>query len=337
MKRKGLTFGIIVLFVGMSIVPVSGSLSLEKHVLINFQLYKNGLRDDTTPPVTTIYFNPEAPNGDNGWYVSNVTIMLNATDDLSGVNITYYRVNNGGWEIYEYPFVFNKSNYYVIDYYSIDNAGNVESVKSASCKVDVVPPVTTVYIYGVWGENGWLKKFDYIEFKATDDMSGVAAIYCRIDGGCWTVYTGPFTFGCDGGHILWFFSVDRAGNTEDVKEVIIKLDGIPPEVTLTVKKIWINMWKFTAEAFDWCSGVDKFEFYLDGEFLGNVTTPGPYEWIWTGGGNLTVQAIAYDLAGNSAASEVVNSIPQSQSHHQPTFQYMNHYIRNLILRHQTTS
>lgn len=45
-------------------------------------------RDDTTPPVTTLSFDPPTPDGLNGWYVSNVTITLNATDNQSGVNVT---------------------------------------------------------------------------------------------------------------------------------------------------------------------------------------------------------------------------------------------------------
>ena len=286
--------------------------------ITNTQICKNGFRydNDTTPPVTTIYFNPETPDGDNGWYISNVTITLNATDNESGVNSTYFRVNSGEWEVYENPFFLNISNTYMIDFYSIDNAGNVENVKSASCKVDVVPPVTTFHI-----DDG---NYHIFYLEATDDMSGVYKTYINIDGGAWQAYTGPIFFTSDGSHIIRFYSIDRAGNVEDIQQITIHpdTDTIPPVVTLTVEKIFFNKWKFIAEACDADSGMDRVEFYVDNQLLGNVTAPGPYyEWIWTTTDNKghSVQAIAYDLAGNSAASEVVNSYPQSQNQHQLHF------------------
>lgn len=52
---------------------------------------------DITPPTTTYSINPAAPNGSNGWYVTPVTITLNATDLDSGVSSVNYRINNGNW------------------------------------------------------------------------------------------------------------------------------------------------------------------------------------------------------------------------------------------------
>lgn len=80
------------------------------------------------------------------------------------------------------------------------------------------------------------------------------------------------------------------------------------------------MWKFTVEAFDGRSSVDKVEFYLDNQLLGTVMAPGPYEWIWngTGCGNHTVRTIAYDVAGNNASvSTIVHSYAQTQSEYHP--------------------
>jgi len=313
--RKSLVFIIIVFFVVISILPNVGSLSMEKGAT-NTQICKNDLRDDndTTPPVTTISFDPSMPNGCNGWYVSNVTVILNATDNESGVNITFYRVNGGEWDIYENSFFLNASNYYEIDFYSIDNEGNVENVTSANCKVDVVPPVTHVSTinYSVYIQ---------VSFWATDDMSGVNHTFFQVDGSGWQAYTGPiFIITTAGSHTIRFYSTDHAGNEEDIQQITLHphTDTIPPVVTLTVEKIFFNKWKFIAIANDADSGMDRVEFYVDNQLLGNVTDPGPcYEWIWitTDNKNHSVQAIAYDLAGNSAASKVVISFPQSQNQH----------------------
>ena len=57
------------------------------------------LKIDCIPPTTSCFLDPLVPNGLNGWYVSNITVTLNATDNESGVWRTYC---NG--EIYTKPF-----------------------------------------------------------------------------------------------------------------------------------------------------------------------------------------------------------------------------------------
>jgi hypothetical protein len=282
MVGKGVVCAVAVLFVGISSVPLV----------------------DSTPPVTTLSFDPEVPDGHSNWYVSNVTVTLNATDDFSGVNVTYYRINGGEWQLYNYPFLLNKSNYYTIEYYSIDNAGNVEDVQSASCKVDVVPPVTTYHI-----DDGGDVHICCLE--ATDDMSGVYATFISIDGGAWQKYGSPIKITVDSySHTINFYSVDKAGNEEEIHQITIypHPDESPPTISLSVEKIVLNKLKFIALAYDVGSGMDRVEFYIDSQFLGNVTGPGPeYEWNWTcpDADGHTVQAIAYDKAGNSAASNNV--------------------------------
>ena len=51
--------------------------------------------EDTIPPSTTASLSPSSPDGNNGWYVSNVVITLNAVDSDSGVNSTYYSIDGG--------------------------------------------------------------------------------------------------------------------------------------------------------------------------------------------------------------------------------------------------
>jgi len=126
LNRKWLAITVIVLFIGTITPIISGTLVLD---------------DDTTPPVTTNSFDPPTPNGENGWYVSNVTVTLNATDDESGVNVTYYTLNaTGGWHRYTEPFLMSMDGNHSIEYYSVDNAGNVEDIKSVICKIDQTRP-----------------------------------------------------------------------------------------------------------------------------------------------------------------------------------------------------
>ncbi len=111
MIRKGLAVAVILLFIGMSVVTSTGN-------RVSF--------DDITPPVTTCTLNPPEPNGDNTWYVSYVEVILNATDDMSGVNVTQFRVDGGSIHTYTEPFNVIDDGQHTIEYRSIDYAGNVE-------------------------------------------------------------------------------------------------------------------------------------------------------------------------------------------------------------------
>ena len=121
-------------------------------------------RDDTTPPVTTISFQGKA--GDNGWYVSSVNVTLNASDAESGVNATYYTINNGSWILYANGFQVSVSGNYSIAFYSTDKAGNVEPQHTQPLNIDTIAP---------WIINLKHISFNEIAFAASvqDDISGV--------------------------------------------------------------------------------------------------------------------------------------------------------------------
>jgi hypothetical protein len=51
----------------------------------------------TTPPTTTVTLTPGTPDGNNGWYVSPVDILIEATDLESGVSEINYRINERNW------------------------------------------------------------------------------------------------------------------------------------------------------------------------------------------------------------------------------------------------
>ena len=125
MIRKGIALIVMLLFIGMIISPSSSK-------IISF--------DDTIPPFTTIYFDPPKPNGNNGWYTYCV-ITLKAKDNESGVNVTYYRLNDGEWNIYTNQFKIQGEGIIIIEFYSVDNAGNEEDVKSAELKLDKKAPL----------------------------------------------------------------------------------------------------------------------------------------------------------------------------------------------------
>ena len=126
--------------------------------------------NDTTPPVTTATLDPPVPNGMNGWYVSPITVTLTSTDDLSGVNATFYRINNTNWERYITPFIIDHDGMYTVEFYSTDRAGNSETIKSVNIRLDQTPPYFVI-ISKRRGLSGWDIIVDII-----DNMSGVAYV-----------------------------------------------------------------------------------------------------------------------------------------------------------------
>ncbi|MFA5102979.1 MAG: hypothetical protein WC525_07475 [Candidatus Thermoplasmatota archaeon] len=303
----------------------------------DIQRCKNPFQEDndTTPPVTTALLDPPDPTGDQGWYTVAVCVTLNATDDESGVNATYYQVNAGGWVSYTHPFCINDTGVFIIEFYSVDNAGNTEAPKQVELKIDFSPPITSLSISPPNGNNGWYLGNETITLQATDDLSGVNITYYKTNIiPFWCIYTGPFPIFNVG--YVQFYSIDNAGNEEPPHEFslsCLKIDTTPP--TIIMDYTWEgNPWHgytfiFTASCNDALSGMEKVEFYFNGELQETVMGAGPeYVWSykWLNPCVITIKAVAYDNAGWTASAEIV------EPH---CIQFQSQWIHALRLRYQS--
>ena len=290
---------------------------------------------DTAAPTTTHTL--QGLVGSQGWYVTNVTVTLSASDATSGVNYTKYKLNTGSWIVYTGSFVVTTDGNYTLYYCSVDFAGNTEATKQVAFKIqhDVLPPVTTHEFDGILGENNWFISTVTVTLSAVDDSAGVASTKYKLDAGAWTTYTGTFLVTEDAAvHTLYYYSVDKVGNREADKSATFKIDRTPPEISLAVNKTGLSKWLLTATVSDETSGVAKVEFYLDSEYLGEDATA-PYTWECTKQG--TAQAIAYDNAGNNAISDPVpvsvnQPVPDSQSQSSPSSQSQSQSISSILQR-----
>jgi hypothetical protein len=231
--KKILTLIIILMFVGIMINPSSGEiLSL----------------DDTTPPVSTHSLYPLEPDGENGYYVSNVTVTLNATDNESGVDRIEYRIDGGSWKIIpgdNGTFVISQDgNDMNIEYRAVDNVGNVESTNSFTIDMDQTPPVAEEITWEAYKMDGiW-----YIDFTASavDVTSGMDRVECIIEAGynVTIVGAGPYGFTMQWSdafrnRILWVFAYDKAGNVANTSLNLSDIESYPDRQS---KPIFFPKW-----------------------------------------------------------------------------------------------
>lgn len=91
--------------------------------------------EDTMPPVTTTNVI------ENATYNNSVTVNLDATDNGSGVNETFYMVNGGPTTTYSVPFVVDTVGPDNLTYWSTDNAGNVENPNMVNFTIEEITQV----------------------------------------------------------------------------------------------------------------------------------------------------------------------------------------------------
>jgi len=94
---------------------------------------------DADAPVTI------ATGVDDRWQRTDVIVHLSATDRVSGVAYTLFKVDDGAWtkgKRIEVRALKNHANdgAHTIRFYSVDNAQNVEQEKSVTVKIDTTPP-----------------------------------------------------------------------------------------------------------------------------------------------------------------------------------------------------
>jgi hypothetical protein len=282
--------------------------------------------EDNMPPMTTISVNPSLPNGENEWYISNVTVTLTGTDNHSERNTTYYRIDEDSWRTYSSPFIMSQNGEHTIYFYSVDQQDNKENEKSFSIKIDKIPPETRCVLtpYSPNGNNGYYTRDVRVMFSVSDGVSGINDTWYKINDETWERYMGSLTLQDDGDHTLYYFSRDIAGNEEKTELKQIKIDTTipflsvkkPKEKTLYVldRELMhlpfntLILGKITVEpqASDSESGIEKIEFFIDGK-IRYTDTIQPYEWIYDERAILfhqhTIKLKTYDAAGNSRETD----------------------------------
>jgi len=78
---------------------------------------------------------------------------------------------------------------------------------------DSQPPVTTISLNGTMDGSKYTSDVT-VTLTAVDTGVGLNQTFYKLDGGVWTVYSGPFVVKGNGKHTVGYYSTDLNGNTE---------------------------------------------------------------------------------------------------------------------------
>jgi len=218
---------------------------------------------DNTPPISIITI--PANDGNNSVVYNSTwsgTIAGTASDNISGVFSVKLSIkresdgkywNGGAWvggaensvrvsatvtnNSWSYSLTSPLEDTYTIISHSIDQAGNVEDSYQLTIVYDkTIPEITlTTDPTDPDGSNDWFKTKPTITLTATDSFDIDRVEYqWGSDTGSWTTYTSPFKPDSEGKLVLYYRSIDKAGN-ESVGVKNIKVDTDKPSSVSNVE------------------------------------------------------------------------------------------------------
>ena len=156
--RKRLIIGLIVLSLSMTLVPIVGSLSIEKEKPMMMNCSDGIVISGTM--------------GENGCYISSVLITLNFTNWYYHI---YYQIDDGGCCEYMVPIIVDTDGEHTVWVSCFDQEGNVEAVFNATFKIDKTLPDITLT-----KETLGLGQIKFVA-NVSDAMSGVWRVEFYID------------------------------------------------------------------------------------------------------------------------------------------------------------
>ncbi|GHU08175.1 hypothetical protein FACS1894151_03660 [Spirochaetia bacterium] len=159
---------------------------------VNFRL-------DTQAPESTVVVS--GSSNENFWHTEPVTLTLEAQDTVSGISHIWTSQGN-----YTGTVTFSGEGIHHFYWYAADRAGNRETLKTRTIKIDYTAPsveVSADYDSGLC----------MFTITATDSVSGANMVEYRINDGPVMVYGGALLITEGGKSQIHYRATDNAGNT----------------------------------------------------------------------------------------------------------------------------
>ena len=262
---------------------------------------------DNDPPVlTTPTVNGVAYAQAQHTLSGPISVVLGASDALSGLAVLNYQINNGAWTAYGAPLTLGAAGTYTVNYKASDRAGNSTAQGTLHLVVATMAPSVSASLAGTAGSNGWYRSAVGVTLS-TNPATGVTALY-TVDNGPQATYSGPISVSGDGHHVVTY-SATGSGGTTAAQQAQIYIDTAPPTtVGSVVGSIpngagWFNhAVTIRLDATDNASGVAATYWQKDGQgafslYNGqfNLDTPG----------NHAITYYSIDRAGNTEGAKTL--------------------------------
>jgi hypothetical protein len=207
---------------GVVSTPANSTITGEGSGLKDTATVADKAGNSTTADSATVKIDRTAPttgaNAPAGWNNSTVTVSLDASDGLSGVDASYYAVD-GGDPVKGTSLTISTEGVHTLKYWSVDKAGNAETAQTVTVKIDLTKPTIGHTVTPAPNAKGWNKSAVTVAYLCDDELSGVAscspAVTVSTDGQDQAV---PGT------------AVDNAGNTQ-TDDARVSIDTVKPTVT----------------------------------------------------------------------------------------------------------
>jgi fibronectin type 3 domain-containing protein len=250
-----------------------------------------GIDIDSRAPVTTA--DTQCVRS-NDWCTGNTaTVVLKATDGLSGVREIHYAVNDGTPQVaagdtVSIPVALSGTGRASVAFWSVDKAGNAETVQGASLKWDDIAPTVSHAVNPIANADGWNNDNLTVHFSAVDDAGGSG-----VDAS--TVTPDVAVSAETASRIVNGSAKDLAGNLGTDK-VEVKLDRTAPAISGAVVS-------GTKGLGGWYTGPVTVHFTCADPLSGVAVCPADVVLTENKAGQ-SVTGTAIDKAGNSASTTV---------------------------------
>jgi len=288
---------------------------------IVFEVYADGI-----PPVSKTEFKAKISRVIEGkkYFGSDLAIKIISRDEISGVQSTYYSLNGQPFSEYREELKLFKEGENILKHYATDHVGNREKVKEEKFYIDNTPPKTEYELVGTLNEK-FVSPDAQIKLKSSDDLSGVKAIYYKVNNGKPILYTIPISVMVlsDTAGSISYYAEDNLGNKEERKilggkendlqiqkqsgQMVFEfyVDNEPPIVKLEMdgdsykgKYQYVSSrTKFKVTADDDKSGVDKILYSVN---LPNIDKEYKEPFTLENAGIQNIRVKATDLVGNNS-------------------------------------
>ena len=200
-------------------------------------------------PMTTISFTPVSTYNSQDWVTGSTTFSLNPLDSGgTGVASTYYKIYDNTtsaeitpWTAYTsgmFTLGSASTDTYTIQWSSISNANDNQTLQSQVVYIDAVPTTTISFTpVSTFDSQAWITGSTPFTLNPADTGSGIANTYYKIYDNTtsaeimtWTLYaSGTFTLGSTltGTYTIQWSSISNANDNQTLQSQVVYIDAAP--------------------------------------------------------------------------------------------------------------